>query len=734
MNASRSSTNSAVCARVRADLLFVETHHQHESAVVVKDPISMKYHRLRPDEFFVLQMLDGEVSLEEIRTRYEQQFAPLRVTPAQLNQLLFRFHKSGLTVSDALLQGDQLVARRGEERRQRIKQHLSGVLFIRFPGIDPEPLLRRIYPLAGPLLGVAGATIAVILCCSALLLFLANWQQFTAELPAMQQWLRMDSILLLIVVISGTKILHELGHAIVCKHFGGECHQIGPMLLVFAPALYCDTSDSWMLRNRFQRAAVGLAGIGTEVILASIATFIWISTGPGLTHSIAMNVMLVCSVSTLLFNANPLLRYDGYYVLSDLCDVPNLGETSRRALSTRLAKLLFGVDESTPEADSGSGWLLLYAILATAYRWGLTFLILWIVSLMLRPYGLESLGRLLCVIAAAGLITMTLRAPIQFLRNPARRRLLRMNRLFASAAVAALLLVALLWPLPSGVSASGRIVPRNETPIYISTAGRLDSLLAVPGSMVQQGDEIARLTNHDVHLSYLQAKGRFETQRRLVESIKRSRFQNPDAANELPAAEALLEELSKQLSKRQRRYDGLVLKSPGSGRLIAVARRPEADREPSLQQEYRLVSWSGFPTDQENDKCFLDSGTELMSVVSDNQWNAELILSQSQVQRIGLGDAVKLALESNPATTFSGTVEEISRSQWTAEQNAQRQDDPKAVRMDRPLATSYVVRVQLSETPIPLINGATVSSRINADKISVLGRVKRSLSSLFRFR
>lgn len=309
-----------------------------------------------------------------------------------------------------------------------------------------------------------------------------------------------------------------------------------------------------------------------------------------------------------------------------------------------------------------------------------------------------------------------------------------MNRLFASAAVAALLLVALLWPLPSGVSASGRIVPRNETPIYISTAGRLDSLLAVPGSMVQQGDEIARLTNHDVHLSYLQAKGRFETQRRLVESIKRSRFQNPDAANELPAAEALLEELSKQLSKRQRRYDGLVLKSPGSGRLIAVARRPEADREPSLQQEYRLVSWSGFPTDQENDKCFLDSGTELMSVVSDNQWNAELILSQSQVQRIGLGDAVKLALESNPATTFSGTVEEISRSQWTAEQNAQRQDDPKAVRMDRPLATSYVVRVQLSETPIPLINGATVSSRINADKISVLGRVKRSLSSLFRFR
>ena len=118
-------------------------------------------------------------------------------------------------------------------------------------------------------------------------------------------------------MIGGTKVFHELGHALICKHFGGECHQIGPMLLVFTPALYCDTSDSWMLPSRWQRAAVGMAGVATEILLAAVATMVWVSTAPGLTHYIAMNVMLVCSVSTLLFNANPLLRYDGYYVLSD---------------------------------------------------------------------------------------------------------------------------------------------------------------------------------------------------------------------------------------------------------------------------------------------------------------------------------------------------------------------------------------------------------------------------------
>ena len=118
-----------------------------------------------------------------------------------------------------------------------------------------------------------------------------------------------------------------------------------------------------------------------------------------------MNVMLVCSVSTLMFNANPLLRYDGYYVLSDLCDVPNMGDKARRLLSGLSARILLGVDEPDPEAPQGRAafWLFVYALIAFVYRWGLTVFILWFVSLMLRPYGLESIGWLLCLFAAGAL-------------------------------------------------------------------------------------------------------------------------------------------------------------------------------------------------------------------------------------------------------------------------------------------------------------------------------------------
>ncbi len=726
----------ALGVRCRPDLVAVETKHKRESAVVVKDPVALKYHRMRPDEFHVLKLLDGHCTLEELRLAYEAKYAPMRVTQAQLNQLLFRFHQSGLTISDAVLQGDRLKERRQKERREKWMQYISGVLFIRFPGVDPEPLLRRLYPLVRPLLSQAGIFLALLVCAIAGVTFVGQWDRFTNEFPQISQWLRFESLLILAMVIGGTKVLHELGHAIACKHFGGECHQIGPMLLVFTPALYCDTSDSWMLPNRYQRAAVGAAGIMTEVVLAAIATLIWSATAPGLTHSIAMNVMLVCSVSTLMFNANPLLRYDGYYVLSDLCDVPNLGERSRKLISSFSSRLLLGVDErdSDPDPNGSVFWLSIYAVTSFVYRWGLTLLILWFVSLILRPYGLESIGRLLCVFAAVGLLVTLLRAPVRFLRNPARRRLIRMNRVALTLFVGCCLLALACWPIPSGVTASARIVPRSESPVYTSTPGQLQKLKVELGQRVDEGDPIATLVNRDVELQYAQAKGRYESQQQTVDSIQRSRLAHPEAANELPGAIALLDDLHKQFETRKTRLDALTIRAPSSGQLVAAPRRAN-QRSDAKAIDQQLVSWSGYPTDAENEHCFLDSGTEILSVATSDDWDAEITLEQEQVQRIGIGSSVKMVLEAMPSVVFLGTVTDLSRSQYDADQNAQRRDDPSAIRNATPPATSYLVRVQIQgQESLKLTTGAVASVRIESKPISILGRGKRVLNSLLRFR
>jgi putative peptide zinc metalloprotease protein len=730
-NSISSLTRNPLGLRCRADLVAVETQHKYESAVVVKDPVAMKYHRMRPDEFFVLMKLDGEASLEQIREEYERVFAPTRVTAADLNRLLFRFHQSGLTISDTPMQGDRLTDRRRKDRNQRLMQHISGILFIRFPGVDPEPIMKRLYPLVRPLMSWFGVMAAMVLCVIAVFMFATRWDQFSAEFPNMGEWIRLEAVLILAAVIGGTKVLHELGHAVTCKHFGGECHQIGPMLLVFTPALYCDTSDSWMLPSRWQRAAVGLAGIGAEVVLAAIATIVWASTAQGLTHYVAMNVMLVCSVSTLLFNANPLLRYDGYYVLSDLCDVPNLGEQSRKLLSAHTSQIVFGVDEISPEPMTpwARFWMLTYALAAFCYRWGLTLLILWFVSIVLRPYGLESIGKLLCIFAAGGMLFTLFRAPFAFLRNPARRKLIQMKRTMISAVSIAALIAIGFYPLPSGVSASARIVPREETPIYITTPGILESVNLKPGTQVHEGDEIARLANDDVELQYLTIKGRYETQKQVVEAMRISAVDSPDAGNQLLAQKFLLEDLAKQLKTRESRREGLVIRASVTGTLIAAPYRAS-----EKNSEHRLVSWSGYPTQQQNQSCFLEPGHELMSIATDANWDAELILSQSEVQRIELGADVKLVLESMPSRPFIGKVSDIARAKWLSHEHGERRDDPTASRRDSPPGTSYVVRVQLESSELPFVAGATVAGRIEAEPISGFGRASRFLNGLLRFR
>src|SRR4029077_13640502 len=165
------------------------------------------------------------------------------------------------------------------------------------------------------------------------------------------------------------KALHELGHGYAVKAFGGTVHEIGIMFLVFAPMPYVDASAASEFRSKWQRALVGAAGMLVEVFIAALALYVWLAVEQGLVRAFAYNVIVVAGISTVIFNGNPLLRYDGYYILSDLLEIPNLAQRATRYWGHLVYSYLFRTEGQEFSGTPGErAWFLFYAPSAFAYR------------------------------------------------------------------------------------------------------------------------------------------------------------------------------------------------------------------------------------------------------------------------------------------------------------------------------------------------------------------------------
>ena len=277
-----SSASRPLPLRMRPDLVVAAQRIAGRRFWAIKDPITMTYFRLRDEEYAVLEMLDCQASTAEIIARFERRFAPRRLTPEHLQAFLARAHNDGLVVSDAAGQGAQLLTRRARERKRARLLQVSNLLAVRLPGLNPRPLLDALYPLVRGLLSKTAIVFGLSFVAAAIVLVITRFAQFEARLVDVQGFFTPRNAVFILLAVSLTKIVHELGHALACRHFGGECHEIGPMLLVFAPCLYCNVSDAWMFESKWRRIAVSAAGMYVEALLAAMATFVWWTSEPGL--------------------------------------------------------------------------------------------------------------------------------------------------------------------------------------------------------------------------------------------------------------------------------------------------------------------------------------------------------------------------------------------------------------------------------------------------------------------
>ncbi len=435
-----SSSSRALTVRKRPDLTANRQRYQGTGYWVVKEPVGLQYFRFHDEEYFILNMLDGHVSLQQIKDGFEQRFAPQKITFGDLQQFIGMLHRSGLVISNSPGQGKALRERGRKKSNKELMGKFANVFALRYRGFDPEKILNALIPWFGWLFTVPALIFFVLVVLTASLLLASQYETVYARLPTFQQFFAADRWLILAATMAIVKVLHEFGHGLSCKKFGGECHEIGFMLLVFTPCLYCNVSDSWMLPNKWKRVWIGAAGIYVEMILASIAAFVWWFTEQGTTiNDLCLNMMFLNVVSTVLVNGNPLLRFDGYYILMDALEIPNLRQKSTEVLKRWFQQTCLGLElQDDPFLPTRGRFMFgLFTIASVIYRWVVVFSICWFVIKVLEPYGLQVIGRMVAVVGFAGLIAQPIIQTWKFCRTPGRLSKVKRTPLLISLGILA---------------------------------------------------------------------------------------------------------------------------------------------------------------------------------------------------------------------------------------------------------------------------------------------------------
>jgi putative peptide zinc metalloprotease protein len=472
--------------RLRAHARLHRHRYRGEVWYLLQDRASGRVHRFTPAARTVIAAMDGERSVAQIWEAANASLGEAAPTQDEVIQLLGQLHAADLLQSDVTPDVAELFARGERELQSRRKRSYGNPLAVRLPLWDPEAFLERLRPALERLWSRWGAIVWLAVVLPALFLVPPNWPELTHNFS--DRVLAVDNLLVLYLLFPLIKAFHELGHASATKAGGGEVHDMGLNVLLLMPVPYVEASAATAFRSKYRRAVVGAAGMAVELFIAAFAFYAWLLVEPGSAKAVLFNVMLIAGVSTLVFNGNPLLRYDAYYILCDLIEMPNLAMRASRYWGYLFERYALGAHEAEPPdaTRSEKAWFVFYGLAGTAYRMFVTVVIaLFIASRFFL------IGVLLAVWALAAMALVPLvRALRHVVTAPSlrRRRGRALGVTFGSAAALALLLVA--GPLPYHSDAEGVVWLSEQAIVRTATGGFVQRFEAKPGTRVAAGDAL----------------------------------------------------------------------------------------------------------------------------------------------------------------------------------------------------------------------------------------------------
>lgn len=565
---------------------------------VVQDPINNQFFRLRPAAYVFLARLRLDRTIEEVWRECVERDPGGAPGQEDVIRLLAQLYQANLLHSDMAADSAQLFERYRQRREREARSRFLSIMFARIPLFDPDNFLKRCLPVAKWILSPAGVLLWVLVVGAGIKVAIDHADAIG---KASQKVLAPDNLVLLYLGFAIIKTIHEFGHAFMCRRFGGEVHTMGIMFMIFTPIPYVDATSAWAFRRRWQRVLVGAGGMIPEIFVAALMTFVWANTGEGTLHNLAYNMMFVASVSTVIFNANPLMRFDGYYILSDLLGIANLNMRSYLQLGYLVERYAFGRQKAESPAHSRreAWWLAIFGIAATIYR-----AIVFSIILFFLFGRFLILGVIMALVCGIAWIVVPAVKFVQYLANSPRLDRNRPRAIAVSVGTLAVLLIALdVIPFSNHFRAPGVLEAARHTVVVNEAPGYIRKVLAAPGGFVNEDQPLLELFDPELEFQLAAARSQLAEAR----AMELRALQEETA--DLKPIRSRIQAVTSQLHRLEEQQRQLTVRAPHDGHWIA----PDVGR----------ISGAWLPR-----------GTPLGHLINESEFHFSAVVSQRNASRL----------------------------------------------------------------------------------------------------
>jgi len=603
----------------------VEIHrHDYRGRIwyLLENTTTGRNHRFNPAAYQFIGMMDGERSMQEIYEQIVEKLDEQAPGQEEIIELMSRLYEADLLKVNAQANTEELFKRQSQQRANKLKQRFANPVALRFALWDPENFLNRHFRKVNWIFSKRVALAWVLLMIYAAVAAAQNWPQINHHfgINALSPY----NLMLLFLLYPPIKFIHELGHAFSAKLEGGEVHEMGVTFLLFVPVPYVNVSAATHFRSRYKRILVSAAGIMVESFLAALGLLLFLSAQPGLVQSIGFNIFLIGGISSLFFNGNPLLKYDGYYILADAVGIPNLFQRSAQYWQYLAKRYLFGLrDAESPATGPGEApWFVVYSVLSLTYRLGILWFIISVVTEKFFYMGL---------VLASWMVTLQILQPLYkafsyLLASPALRK--KRYRALISSSLLTLALVALLgfMPIPSYTMSQGVVWQPDEVRLRAEHDGFVKALMAENNQAVIVGTPLLAL-----HDPFLQSEAKIAQAR--VKELE-ARYRASRSNNLLQASidqEALLVAES-ELDFIREKANAMSVDAFKQGKLVLL----EADDLPGR---------------------FLRKGDLLGYIIDDEEPTVRMAVSQDHIGQLRqMVTNIKVRFASEPNREFNARI------------------------------------------------------------------------------